>query len=150
MKICIHGDIAEICKKRGIVPTEVWTGKLSEYNGICCTVVTDSDISKKEFYELKGEFRARGIELISTRYSDEEPKRIGRQPFGWRVFNGEIVEDAFEIEVALRAIELHDRGLTLRAISEDEDICRPSDGSRLSSGTIYNIIKNRKKYENGK
>lgn len=151
MKICIHGDIAKICKEHGIAPTEIYTGKLSEYNGTCCVVVTDSDISLKEYYKLRAEFKVRGIKLISTRHEDkDEPKKIRRQPFGWCVKKGMIVEDAHKMEVAHKILELYDQGWNPRQIESRGDITDPYTGSNLSAGTIRTIILNRERYENEK
>ena len=153
MYVCVHGNIAEFCKERGLTPVEVWTGELSEYTGKHSILVTDSDISKQEYTYLKGELLTRGIVLISTKYEDAEylkyfaeRKKPCRQPFGLRVRDGEIVKNTREMVVVRRILELYDDGLSLRAISEDKDV-RRSDGRKLSIGTINNIIKNRRKYE---
>lgn len=160
MLVCVHGNCAEFCKERGLTPVEVWTGELSEYRGKHSMIVTDSDIPKHEYYYLKGELLTRGIVLISTRYEDDEEfseyleyfaarkksGRLGRQPFGLCVRDGKVVHNPHQIGVVRRVLELYDEGLTLRAISEDKGVRRP-DGRKLSIGTVYNIIKNRRKYE---
>ena len=160
MLVCIHGNVVEFCKERGLTPVEVWTGELSEYRGKHSMLVTDSNISKNEYYYLKGEFLTRGIVLISTRYEDNEElseyleyfaarskgEGRGRQSFGWRVIDGLVVPNPREMAVVRRILELYDEGLTLRAICEDEGV-RHIDGRKLSVGTIHRIIKNRRKYE---
>lgn len=160
MLVCIHGNAVEFCKERGLTPVEVWTGELSEYRGKHSVLVTNSDISKNEYYYLKGELLTRGIVLISTRYEDDQEiseyleyfaarskgDGRGRQPFGWRVIDGLIVPNAHEMAVAHRILKLYDEGLTLRAIGEDKEVCHV-DGRKLSVGTIHRIIKNRRKYE---
>jgi hypothetical protein len=162
MLVCVHGNVAEYCKAKGLTPVEVWTGELSEYRGKHSMLVTDADISKHEYYYLKCEYLTRGIVLLSTRYEDDEDlmeyiehfaernkeKRRGRQPFGLRVRDGKIVKIPREMVVVRRILELYDEGWTLRAISDDESVRRP-DGSYISIGTINNIIKNRRKYEDG-
>lgn len=157
MLVCVHGNVAEYCKEKGLTPVEVWSGELSEYRGKQPMLVTDADISKHEYYYLKGDFLTRGIILISTRYEDDEElseylkyfaarKKSSRQPFGLRFRDGRIVRNEREMVVVRRILELHDEGLSLRAIGEDEGVRRP-DGRKFSIGTISNIIKNRRKYE---
>lgn len=160
MLVCVHGNVAEYCKARNMIPVEEWKGELSEYRGETRVLVTDSDISKHEYYYLKGEFRTRGIELISTRHEDDEELseyikyfvarqktgRLGRQPYGWCVRDGDVVAIPSRIAVAKKIIKLYDEGLSLRAICEDESIRHP-DGRKFSVSMVHVIVKNRRKYE---
>lgn len=162
MLVCVHGNCTEYCKEHGLTPVEVWSGELSKYRGKHSMLVTDADIPKREYYYAKCELLTRGIVLISTRYEDDEDlseyleyfaarkkgDRLGRQPFGLRVRDGVIVQNPREMVVVRRILELWDEGLTLRAICEDEGVRRP-DGRKFCIATINNIIKNRRKYEDG-
>ena len=144
MMVCAHGNVIDFCDEHDMVICDKWEGKLCEYRGPCRVLVTDSDISENEYYFLKGEFLAKGIELISTRHKDNKllseflvysnarrrGKRAGRRPFE---------DDA----VIRRILELHDKGMSIREIQRAEGVCRP-DGSRLSTSTIHKHIKNRK------
>ena len=158
MLVCVHGNCTEYCKEKGLIPVEVWSGELSEYRGKHSMLITDADISKKEYYYVKCKLLEKGVVLLSTRYEDDEDlteymeyfaarnKKIGRQPFGLRVRDGKIVKIPREMEVVHRILELYDEGRSLRAISEDESVRRP-DGRKLSIGMINNILNNRRKYE---
>jgi hypothetical protein len=48
--------------------------------------------------------------------------------------------------VARRVIEMRDLGYTLRQIRDDEDVYH-TDGKKLATSTIQQIIRNREKYE---
>lgn len=147
MTVCAHGDVIDFCDEHDMVICDKWEGKLCEYNGPCRVLVTDSDISENEYYYLKGELLAKGIELISTRHRDDKKlseylvyasgrrksRRTGRRPF----------EDESVIQ---RIHELRAKGMSIRSIQMAKGICR-SDGSRLSTSTIFKIIKNRKNEE---
>ena len=140
MMVCAHGNVTEYCKDRDMVICEVWDGDIREYKGDCRVLVTDSDISEQEYYFLKGELLGKGVELISTRYKDNEllseflaysvkRRRVhyrGRRPY-----------DAVVVQ---RIKELQSSGMTLRAI-RDDDIVRRYDGKKLSISTIARILK---------
>ena len=160
MMVCAHGDVADYCKERDMYILETWDGELRDYDGHCCIVVTDQNMTESEYYFLKGEFLARGMELISTRYRDdklmagylayaaEQRKETGatRQIFGFRVDNGTIVAIPELIMVARRILKLRDEGATLREIQSDDQVYH-RDGRKLSISTIQKIIKNRSKYD---
>lgn len=156
MLVCAHGDVAEFCEERDMIICSVYTGELRDYRGICRVLVTDSDISEGEYCLLKGELLASGVELISTRYTDNKlfadylicansrrkEKYSARVSFGYYRENGRIVEHPQNILVVRRIHELRDAGLTIRAIREDEGVRHP-DGRKLSISTIQKIIKKR-------
>lgn len=141
MIVCAHGNVTEYCEKHGLSICDTWDGDILDYRGHCRVMVTDSDISEQEYYYLKGELLVKGIELISTRYKDNEgllefivyanqrrKKRLGgRQAFGDRA-------------VIARILELRAAGKTLRAIREDERV-RHMNGEKLSISTISKIIE---------
>jgi hypothetical protein len=147
-----------------MVPVTQYMGSLEDYNGDCRILVTDQDMSENEYYYWKGVLLARGVDLISTRYKDDEKvlgvvaytaqreqerrKQTygGRQPFGWVRRNGVVVENPAMMAVARRIIEMKDAGSTLREIQADEDV-HHMDGRDVSISTINQIIKNRDKYE---
>lgn len=145
MMVCAHGNVAEFCEKHDMVICEIWDGSLSDYRGICRVLVTDSDISEKEYYFLKGELMARGIELVSTRYKDDRllseylmyaagrKKRRGRQS---------VIDES----VKKRICELRAAGLSLQAIRDTEGICNPL-GEKLSRSTILMITRSKKEDE---
>ena len=155
MMVCAHGDVAEYCEGKDMIICDKWDGDLREYSGMCRVIVTDIDVSKNEYYFLKGELLAKGIELISTRHKDDElmseylvyaasrqrEKYGARVPFGYHRVNGEIVEHPENMAVARRIRELKKAGFSLAQIREDEGARKP-DGSRLSISTIQKIIKN--------
>ena len=148
MMVCAHGKVTEFCEKRDMVICDEWNGDLRDYDGPCCIVVTDSDISENEYYFLKGELLVKGIELISTRHKDKEGlieflmyannRRKTRRSGGRQKFCDEAVIG--------RIMELREEGLSLRSIREDEKVRHP-DGRKLSISTISNIIRSKK--ENG-
>ena len=148
MMVCAHGKVTEFCEKRDMVICDEWNGNLRDYDGPCRILVTDSDISENEYYFLKGELLGRGIELISTRYKDNEGlieflmyahnRRKTRNSGGRQKFDNE--------EVITRILELREKGLPLRAIRDDVRVRHP-DGRKLSISTISNIIRSKK--ENG-
>lgn len=143
MMVCAHGDVTEFCKERDMVICETWSGELCAYRGPCRVLVTDSDMSENEYYFLKGELLAKGIELVSTRYKDDKllsefivfaaSRRVrsgGRPPFE-------------NVDVIRRIRELSAAGLSLRAIREDEQV-RHSDGRKLSISTISKYVRGKK------
>lgn len=141
MMVCAHGNVTDFCKERDMVICDTWSGNLCDYKGPCRVLVTDSDISEAEYYFLKGEMLANGIELISTRYTDEKllleyinyanSRRKVKQ--GGRVlFSDRVVID--------RILELRRAGKSLRDIQSDEGV-RNKDGGKLSISTISKIIE---------
>lgn len=161
MMVCAHGNVTEYCETRDMLICETWNGSIDEYKGSCCVLVTDQELSENEYYYLKGKMLGRGIELISTRHTDnklmteflayqaEHRKKNygGRQPFGYRKSGSEIREIPEMIDVARKIIMLKDAGATLRQIHETPCICHP-DGRKISVSTIQQIIKNRERYKN--
>ena len=141
MMVCAHGNVTEFCKERDLLICDTWNGDIREYRGVCRVLVTDSEMSEQEYYFLKGELLAKGIELISTRWKDNEgllefimysnrrrrERSGGRQQFGDRV-------------VVDRILELRSAGKSLRAIREDERV-RWANGNRLRICTISKIIE---------
>lgn len=162
MIVCGHGNVADFCKEHDMVVLEVYSGPLEEYTGSSRVLVTDQDISKREYYYLKSKLMRRGVELISTRYKDcpelieflayeaERRKEVHgvRQPFGFIRKNGEVIGNQEMMAVARKVIELRDAGFVMRTIQETEGICYP-DGRKLSLSTIQTIVKNRGLYEDG-
>lgn len=160
MIVCAHGDVAEFCRDREMFICETWSGELRDYRGKCRVVVTAQEMSENEYYFLKGEFLARGIELVSTHHKDDKlvvgylayaedrrkEKKGTRQPFGFRKENGKVVACPESIVVVRKILELRDKGFSLRTISENEMVRNP-DGTQMSISKIQNIIKNRKIYE---
>lgn len=161
MVVCAHGDIAKFCEKYDMQILESFTGDLREYRGNCAVVVTDRKMTREEYDSLKCEFFGRGLELVSIEWLDDEvilrllrnqvdqrKKRGGRQMFGFYKKNGVIAENPAMVAVARRIIELRDAGLTYREIAEDAEV-RHSNGKKLATSTIQQIIKNRGRYEDG-
>ena len=159
MVVCAHGRVAEFCESHEMQILESYEGNLEDYKGSCPVVVTDQKMSREEYDRLKCTLFGRGVELVSTEWTDDEVilrllrnqieqrgKRGGRQMFGFAKRNGEIIEIPAMIGVARRVIELRDAGYKLREIQADEGVCHP-DGGDLSLSTIQTIIKNRDKYE---
>jgi hypothetical protein len=130
-----------------MVICEVYEGDIREYRGNARVLVTDSDVSESEYYFLKSEMLAKGYELISTRYDDNEmlskyirysvsrqkEKRRSRKPLGAR-------EDPASLAVVDRILKLRAAGLSLRAIQEDEGV-RRADGKKYSVSTIAEVIR---------
>lgn len=140
MMVCAHGNVTEFCEARGWFICGTWNGEITNYNGVVRILVTDADISETEYYFLKGELLAKGYELISTRYTDDElmagyliyanNRRKEKRP-GRTGFNDE--------EIIQKIRNLSDAGLSIRTIRETEGICHP-DGRKLSLSTIHKII----------
>lgn len=157
MMVCAHGDVVDFCKERDMVICDSWSGDLRDYRGFCRVLVTDRELSESEYYFLKGELLARGIELVSIYHKDDKvlskymiyaeerrkTKYTARAPFGYYYENGVMVEHPEKIKVVHRVLELRDAGVTIRAIREDEGVRHP-DGRKLSISTIQNIIKTRR------
>ena len=122
---------------------DIYEGNIREYRGTARVLVTDSDVSESEYYFLKGEMLAKGYELISTRYNDNEvlskyirysvdrrkDKHRSRKPLYLR-----------EDPVVDRILELRAAGKSLREIREDECV-RRADGKMYSVSTIAEVIK---------
>lgn len=162
MVVCAHGDVVRFCKTHEMEIFETYSGDLREFKGNCAVIVTDSELTRVEYDSLKCELFGRGIELVSTKWTDDEVilrllrnqveqrgKRGGRQAFGFYQKHGQIVENPAKMEVARRIIELRDAGYKLREIQADSRVCHP-DGGELAKSTIQIIIKNREKYEKGR
>ena len=157
MMVCAHGDVAKFCRERDMVICDSWVGELRDYRGFCRVLVTDREMSESEYYFLKGELLARGVELVSIYHKDDrmlseylvfaeerrKAKYTARASFGYYRENGVIKEHPENIKVVHRVLELRDAGVTIRAIREDEGVRHP-DGRKLSISTIQNIIKNRR------
>lgn len=150
MIVCAHGEVSEYCKNNGMVICDQHIGSIEEYQGVCRVLVTDAVMGENEFYALKLKMLKRGVELISTNYSDAAMSEFvsylamqkrggsgGRRKFG----------DGSEAEMAVvrRIFELRDAGRTLKVISEDPEV-RYLDGRKMSTSTIQVILKNRGKY----
>lgn len=160
MVVCAHGDVVGFCEAHEMQILEKYIGDISEYHrGNCSVIVTDQAMTREEYDDLKCTLFGRGVELVSTKWTDDEvilrllrqtvelrKKRGGRQMFGYCKRRGMIVEIPEKIAVARRIIELRDSGVTLREIQDDPG-CRNLDGTELSMSTIQTIIKNREVYE---
>ena len=150
MIVCAHGEVSEYCESRDMIIVERYAGDIEKYNGVCCVLVTDRDMSSGEYYYLKGKMLAQGVELVSTRYVDTENLSHGvvqevyeKRPGPGRKRFGENSEA--EMAVVRRIFELRDSGSSLREISEDEKVGY-LDGRKMSISTIQVILKNRDKY----
>lgn len=155
MIVCAHGNVSEYCDSRGMVIAETWEGDFREYCGKCSIIVTDADISEAEYYFEKGKLLAVGIELISTRYTDD-PKVVNyityamsrddgkkrRVAFGYRRKGERLVEVPEEMAVIAKIRGLSNQGMTIREIQAADGVCY-TDGRRLSVSMIHNILKRR-------
>lgn len=163
MVVCAHdkhGDVAGFCEAHEMQILEKYIGDISEYHrGNCSVIVTDQVMTREEYDDLKCTLFSRGVELVSTKWTDDEvilrllhnqiqnrKKRGGRQIFGFTKKNGQIIEIPEKIAVARRVIALRDEGMTLKGIRADREV-RHRDGQMLAISTIQQIIKNREKYE---
>lgn len=151
MVVCAHGDVAAFCEAHEMQILDCYIGYLEDYKGSCAVVVTDQKMTRQEYDTLKCTLFGRGVELVSTEWTDDEvivrllhsqidnrKKRGGRQMFGFAKRKGEIIEIPEKMAVARRIVELRDTGRTLREIQDVVD---------LSMSTIQTIIKNRERYE---
>lgn len=158
MVVCAHGDVAAFCEAHEMQILDCYIGYLEDYKGSCAVVVTDQKMTRQEYDTLKCTLFGRGVELVSTEWTDDEvivrllhsqidnrKKRGGRQMFGFMKKNGQIVENPAQIRVARKVIEMRDAGCKLREIKDDKGVCHP-DGTPLSLSTIQVIIRNRDKY----
>lgn len=159
MVVCAHGDVATFCRQHGMEIFERYSGSLDDYNGSCAVLVTDMQLSMEEYEDWKCLLFGRGVELVSTRWSDDEfilrllhtqvrqrKQRGGRQMFGFYKKNGVISEVPELIAVARRVIILRDRGYTLRQIQQDKGV-HHLGGRSICMSTIQQILKNREVYE---
>jgi hypothetical protein len=160
MVVCAHGDVAGFCEKHEMQILECYIGYLEDYHkSNCAVIVTDQVMTRQEYDSLKCTLFARGVELVSTEWTDDEVilrllhnqiqnrgKRGGRQTFGFMKKNGQIVEIPKLIYVARRIIELRDSGMTLKEIQNFPEI-HHLDYKKISTSTIQQIIKNRERYE---
>lgn len=151
MVVCAHGEVAGFCEKHNIEILERYNGDLKDYSGSCAVIVTDQQMTREEYETLKCTMFGRGLELISTEWTDDaiivallrqtverRKKRGGRQMFGFTKKNGVIVEIPARMATARGIIEMRDNHKTLREIRERYG---------LSLSTIQTIINNRDKYE---
>lgn len=161
MIVCAHGNVDGFCSSRNMIPVSRYEGDIASYSGVCRVLVTDSDISEKEYYLLKSDMLSRGVELVSTRYKDGEfiskfivesleakrgRKHGGRCKFGFQKTDGKLKLTERGRAVVTRIFELRDAGCTYHKIRGDEGVCHP-DGSKLAISTIQTILENRKVYE---
>lgn len=157
MIVCVHGSVDEYCQNHDMVIAGRYEGEIEKYQGVCPVLVTDQELLEHEYYFLKGQMFARGVELISTRYTDAKlnvytakqktKKTGGRQMFGLYTLGGKVYARPESMAVVDRILSLRDEGKTLREISRDERVHHP-DGRKLSTSTIQVILNNREKYEN--
>ena len=158
MVVCAHGEVAKFCENHEMQILEKYSGNLEDYKSSCVVVVTNQKMTREEYDRLKCTLFGRGIELVSTDWTDDEvilrllrnqienrSKRGGRQTFGFYKKNGIIAENPTLIAVARRVIELRDGGSKLREIQGHKDVYH-LDGKPLSLSTIQTIIKNREVY----
>ena len=159
MIVCAHGNVAEYCATHGMVVCGEFVGQIEDYRGSLPVLVTDLDVPEMEFFALKQRMLKRGVELISTRFSDlamaefiahqatvgRKPKSGGRAMFGYRWNNGEMIEIERDMAVVRRIFELRDAGWTYKQIAEDDSVSF-ADGRKMSVSTIQVIIRNREKY----
>ena len=159
MVVCAHGEVAKFCEEHEMKILESYSGSLEDYKGNCPVVVTGMVMSRPEYDSLKCTLFSRGVELVSTEWTDDEVilrllhnqveqrgKRGGRQMFGFYKRKGLIVENPGQIAVARRVIGLRDAGMTLRDIRQHPDV-RHLDGTEISMSTIQTILRNREAYE---
>lgn len=159
MIVCAHGEVSEYCKNHGLVICGEHIGDIEDYRGKLPVLVTDVDIPEMEFFALKERMLRRGVELVSTRYSDtamaeyiayqatenRREKSGGRAMFGYRWENGELAVVERDMTVVRRIFELRDAGWSYKRIAEDDAVSY-ADGRKLSVSTIQVIIRNREKY----
>lgn len=160
MVVCAHGEVAGFCEAHEMQILETYHGDIKEYHkSNCSVIVTDAVMTRPEYDSLKCTLFARGVELVSTEWTDDEVilrllhnqidnrrKRGGRQVFGFTKRSGQVVEIPEMMEVARRVIKMRDDGFTLKEISADRRVRHP-DGKKISVSTIQMIVKNRERYE---
>ena len=163
MIVCVCGgaEADAFCEQHGFLVLAHYHGDLLDYSGEAPVLVTDQEMTREGYDRWKCYMFGRGVELISTKWTDDEAilrmlrlererknRRGGRQAFGFTMMNGETCEIPGAIEVARRIIGLRDAGLTYREIQDTEGITHVG-GKRLSLSTIQVIVKNRELYEKG-
>ena len=161
MIVCAHGNVDNFCRNRCMIPVCRYEGDIEDYSGVCRILVTDSNISEKEYWLLKSTMLGKGVELVSTLYEDSEfiskfivesleakhrKKSGGRCKFGFRNIDGEVKLTEAGRAVVKRIFELRDAGCSYHTIRNDESV-RHLDGRILAVSTIQIILENRKFYE---
>lgn len=161
MIVCAHGNVDGYCSSRNMIPVSRYDGDIENYSGVCRVLVTDAEISEKEYWLLKSVMLAKGVELVSTLYEDSEviskfivesleskhrKKSGGRCKFGFQRINGEVKLTENGRAVVNRIFELRDKGYSYHKIRNDENV-RHLDGRMLAVSTIQVVLDNRKVYE---
>ena len=161
MIVCAHGNVDGYCNRRNMIPVCRYDGDIEDYSGVVRVLVTDSDISEREYYLLKSTMLGKGVELGSTLYEDSEfiskfivesleakhrKKSGGRCKFGFQNIDGELKLTENGRAVVNRIFEMRDRGCTYNVIRNDDKVRHP-DGRMLAVSTIQIILDNRKVYE---
>ena len=161
MIVCAHGNVDLFCGTRGMIPVCRYDGDIEDYSGVVRILVTDREMSEREYYLLKSAMLAKGIELVSTLYEDSEfiskfivesleakhrKKSGGRCKFGFQNIDGELKLTESGRAVVNRIFEMRDRGCTYNVIRNDDNVRHP-DGRMLAVSTIQIILENRKVYE---
>ena len=153
MVVVAHGNVDEYCEAHGMTIGSRYSGKLEEYSGSDLIVVTDNCSDKNDYYYLRYLFRARGIELVSTRWYDPSIEEFlaykGKRDAERRVKNGGRrlfgMQSDEAMAVVRRIFELRDAGYTMRQISDDPGV-RYTDGRKMPVSTIQVILRNRERY----
>ena len=163
-RVAAQGDVRDYCRTHNYIVKEWYYGNPEDYKGEWNILVTDWAYKKNEYYAVKIRMLLRGIELISTVWSDfdmdyfvaeyvdmERRRRIrehtgGRPSFGFTRVNGKDIVVPGEIEVARLIVRLREEGLTYKQITEHPDVKRP-DGRRFSISGIQVILNNKEKYK---
>lgn len=140
MMVCAHGNVTEFCKERDMVICDRWEGELSEYRGPCCVLVTDKEMSEHEYYFEKGNLLAKGIELVSTRHSDD--KLLSEYLVYSNARRSTKRKPTAEAAVIEKMRALRAAGRSLREIQRN---VRRSDGSEYSVSTIKKYTEMEKK-----
>ena len=161
MIVCANGNVDLFCGTRGMIPVCRYDGEIEDYSGVVRILVTDREMSEREYYLLKSTMLAKGIELVSTLYEDSEfvskfivesleakrrKKSGGRCKFGFQKIDGELKLTENGRAVVNRIFEMRDRGCTYDVIRNDDKV-RHLDGRMLAVSTIQIILENRKVYE---
>lgn len=161
MIVCAHGDVDIYCRNRNMIPVCRYDGNIEDYSGVCRVLVTDRELSEREYYLTKSDMLAKGIELVSTRYEDSDfiskfivesleakrrKKNGGRRKFGFQNIDGELKLTEKGRAVVTRIFELRDAGCSYHKIRDDIEVRHP-DGRMLAISTIQIILENRKTYE---
>ena len=161
MIVCTHGDVDNFCRNRNMIPVCKYEGNVADYSGVIRILVTDKEFSEREYYLMKSEMLAKGIELVSTMHEDSEfisrfifeslgksrrSKHGGRCKFGFRNVGGETKLTEKGKATVKRIFELRDEGYSYHKIKDDAGVRHP-DGRKLAVSTIQIILENRKVYE---